>query len=120
MDDASLDDHCFERVTSDDFEHCKALCNADRNCKGIEVDNDGTHCELWTNCMPTLTNEATTYHCYLKDLRKTLFISQDMLKSAFYDSLNQNPSIIVVCRELASRADGLHVHNFRLMSGALL
>ena len=67
--DETLDEGCVVRLTTDDEDHCKKLCNYDPDCLAIEVTEDGTHCELW-ECLPTLTNESTGISCLLKNLGK--------------------------------------------------
>ena len=83
--DETLDEGCVVRLTTDDEDHCKKLCNYDPNCVAIEVKDDGTHCELW-ECLPTLTDESSESSCFLKDLGKD-FNAFYFVFSCFYYGL---------------------------------
>ena len=71
---ANLDDGCHYRLPAENFDHCIMHCNRDPNCQAIEINDAGTHCELWT-CLPQVSSSSTQYGCYWKTTRNYSFFS---------------------------------------------
>ena len=66
MNDWSGDRDCYDVLTSTDLENCKALCSEREDCNGIEINEEGTRCELWTSCTPGFSSHSLEYGCYVK------------------------------------------------------
>ena len=59
-------------MTSDDLEHCQDMCDADPDCKAINVNSDGTSCEIWNKCLPQYHSHTSRENCYVKTTGITL------------------------------------------------